>query len=180
MLSDRLCRESDLTCRASSAAVSSVRRRWLRDRSCSRLRKGARYVSSRRFEMRRADRRVRRQVSRNGRPSSSMGAQTYGHAERQPGRHRALAPPTQRNARPGSVGRLTSRNTLLPVSVRPKLGERATVMTKVEEYRARAQECELRANQVRDREARQWFLELARQWHHMADQWADLLAERGR
>jgi hypothetical protein len=66
------------------------------------------------------------------------------------------------------------------LSVRPTLGERATVMTKVEEYRARAQECELRANQVHDREARQWFLELARQWHHMADQWADLLAERGR
>jgi hypothetical protein len=41
-------------------------------------------------------------------------------------------------------------------------------------------ECELRADQVHDREARQWFLELARQWHHMADQWADLLLECGR
>jgi hypothetical protein len=28
-----------------------------------------------------------------------------------------------------------------------------------------------RSDQVHDREARQWFLELARQWHHMADQW---------
>jgi hypothetical protein len=42
------------------------------------------------------------------------------------------------------------------------------VTTKVEEYRARARECELRAGQVHDLEVRQQFLELARQWHHMA------------
>jgi hypothetical protein len=78
------------------------------------------------------------------------------------------------------VGRLQSAEHSVALSVRPTLGERATVMTKVEEYRARARECELRADQVHDREARQWFLELARQWDHMADQWADLLAERGR
>jgi hypothetical protein len=53
-------------------------------------------------------------------------------------------------------------------------------MTKVEEYRAKARECELRAGQVHDLEVRQQFLELARQWDHMAKQWADLLAERGR
>ena len=53
-------------------------------------------------------------------------------------------------------------------------------MTKVEEYRARASECELRAGQVHDLEVRQQFLELARQWRHMAAQWAQLLAERER
>jgi hypothetical protein len=51
-------------------------------------------------------------------------------------------------------------------------------MTKVEEYRAKARECELRAGQVHDREVRQQLLELARQWHHMAEQWVYLLAER--
>jgi hypothetical protein len=53
-------------------------------------------------------------------------------------------------------------------------------MTKVEEYRARASKCELRAGQVHDLEVRQQFLELARQWREMAAQWVDLLAERGR
>jgi hypothetical protein len=53
-------------------------------------------------------------------------------------------------------------------------------MTKVEEYRAKARECELRAGEVHDLEVRQQFLELARQWHQMAPQWADVLAERGR
>jgi len=51
-------------------------------------------------------------------------------------------------------------------------------MTKVEEYRAKARECELRAGQVHDLEVRRQFLELARQWDHMAKHWADLLAER--
>jgi hypothetical protein len=51
-------------------------------------------------------------------------------------------------------------------------------MTKAEEYRAKARECELRAGQVHDREVRQQLLELARQWDHMAEQWVDLLAER--
>jgi hypothetical protein len=53
-------------------------------------------------------------------------------------------------------------------------------MSKVEEYRAKARECELRADQVHDLEVRQQFVELARQWHHMAKQWIELLAERGR
>ena len=53
-------------------------------------------------------------------------------------------------------------------------------MTKVEEYRARARECELRASQVHDLEVRQQLLDLARQWDHMAAQWAELLVERGR
>jgi hypothetical protein len=53
-------------------------------------------------------------------------------------------------------------------------------MTKVEEYHARAHECELRADQVHDPEAKQQFLELARQSRHMAAQWVELLAERGR
>jgi hypothetical protein len=48
------------------------------------------------------------------------------------------------------------------------------VMTKVEEYRARARECELRADQVHDLEVSRQFLDLARQWHQMATQWADL------
>jgi hypothetical protein len=53
-------------------------------------------------------------------------------------------------------------------------------MPKAEEYRARAAECELRADQVHDWEVKEQFLELARQWRHMAAQWAELLAERGR
>jgi hypothetical protein len=53
-------------------------------------------------------------------------------------------------------------------------------MTKAEEYRAKARECELRAGQVHDLEVRQQFLDLARQWDNMAKQWVDLLAERGR
>jgi hypothetical protein len=53
-------------------------------------------------------------------------------------------------------------------------------MTKVEEYRARASECELRSREVHDLEVKQLFLELAQQWRHMAAQWAELLAERGR
>jgi hypothetical protein len=53
-------------------------------------------------------------------------------------------------------------------------------MTKVEDYRARAHECELRADQVHDPEVKQQFLELARQWRHMAAQWAELLTERRR
>jgi hypothetical protein len=58
--------------------------------------------------------------------------------------------------------------------------ERASdAMTKVEGYRARAHECELRANQVHDPEVKQQFLELARQWQHIAIQWVELLAERG-
>jgi hypothetical protein len=52
-------------------------------------------------------------------------------------------------------------------------------MTKPEEYRARARKCELRADQVHDPEVKQQFLELARQWQHMATQWVELLAERG-
>ena len=40
-------------------------------------------------------------------------------------------------------------------------------MTKVEEYHARAHECELRADQVHDPEAKQQFLELARQSRHI-------------
>lgn len=61
-----------------------------------------------------------------------------------------------------------------------ELGAQRDVMTKVEEYRAKARECELRAGQVHDREVRQQLLDLARQWEHMAKQWVDLLAERGR
>jgi hypothetical protein len=52
-------------------------------------------------------------------------------------------------------------------------------MTKVEQYHAKARECELRADQVHDLEVRQQFLELARQWRQMAAQWTDLLADRG-
>jgi hypothetical protein len=53
-------------------------------------------------------------------------------------------------------------------------------MTKTEQYCARAQECELRARQVNDREVRRQFLELARPWRQMAAQWAELSAERER
>jgi hypothetical protein len=53
-------------------------------------------------------------------------------------------------------------------------------MTKVEEYRARGRECELRAGQVHDLEVRQQFREAARQWHQMAAQWTELLVERER
>src|SRR6266540_317792 len=45
------------------------------------------------------------------------------------------------------------------------------VMTETEQYCARAQECELRARQVNDREVRRQFLELARPWRQMAAQW---------
>jgi hypothetical protein len=65
----------------------------------------------------------------------------------------------------------------------PQLAERFTAsdaMIKPEEYRARARECELRADQVHDPEVKQQFPELARQWRHMAAQWIELLAERGR
>jgi len=68
---------------------------------------------------------------------------------------------------------------VLPIGVR-HIGRAGDVMTKVEEYRARARECELRASQVHDLEVRQQFLDLARQWAHMATQWANLLAERKR
>jgi hypothetical protein len=60
------------------------------------------------------------------------------------------------------------------------VGLASDAMTKVEDYRARAHECELRADQVHDPEAKQQLLELARQWRHMAAQWVELLAERGR
>jgi hypothetical protein len=60
------------------------------------------------------------------------------------------------------------------------IGRAGDVMTKVEEYRARASECELRSREVHDLEVKQLFLELAQQWRHMAAQWAELLAERGR
>jgi hypothetical protein len=59
-------------------------------------------------------------------------------------------------------------------------GPASDAMSKVEEYRAKARECELRAGQVHDLEVRQQFLDLARQWDNMAKQWVDLLAERGR
>jgi hypothetical protein len=51
-------------------------------------------------------------------------------------------------------------------------------MSKVEEYRARARECETKAAQVHDPEARRQLLDVARQWDQMADQRAELLAER--
>jgi hypothetical protein len=51
-------------------------------------------------------------------------------------------------------------------------------MNKVEEYRARARECETRAAQVHDPEVRRQFQDLARQWDQMADQRAELLADR--
>jgi hypothetical protein len=51
-------------------------------------------------------------------------------------------------------------------------------MSKVEEYRGRARECETKAAQVHDPEARRQLLDVARQWDQMADQRAELLAER--
>jgi hypothetical protein len=51
-------------------------------------------------------------------------------------------------------------------------------MNKVEEYRARALECETKAAQVHDPEVRRQLLDVARQWDQMADQRAELLAER--
>src|SRR5258708_13334832 len=66
------------------------------------------------------------------------------------------------------------RNALLPIGVRHKTS--GDVMTKVDEYRARASECEPRAREGHDLEVRQQLLELARQWHHMAAQSAHLFA----
>jgi hypothetical protein len=51
-------------------------------------------------------------------------------------------------------------------------------MNKVEEYRARARECETKAAQVHDPEVRRQLLDVARQWDQMADQRGEVLAER--
>jgi hypothetical protein len=46
--------------------------------------------------------------------------------------------------------------------------------TKAEEYREQAADCERRANEVRDPEAKKYFADCARLWRFMAEQ-----AERG-
>jgi hypothetical protein len=43
------------------------------------------------------------------------------------------------------------------------------VTSKAEEYRAKAGECEERAEQTRDSFIRQQLLEIAQKWRHMAD-----------
>ncbi len=45
-------------------------------------------------------------------------------------------------------------------------------MTKAEQYRARARECEINAHNVLDLEVKQQYLDLAEQWRQLAD-WAD-------
>jgi hypothetical protein len=49
-----------------------------------------------------------------------------------------------------------------------------------QDHCARAQECELRARQVNDREVRRQFQSLRDRWRQMAAQWAELSAERER
>jgi hypothetical protein len=41
-------------------------------------------------------------------------------------------------------------------------------MTRAEEYRARAEEAEKRASEVKDIEAKRIYLDMARQWREMA------------
>jgi hypothetical protein len=44
------------------------------------------------------------------------------------------------------------------------------VISKAEEYRARAMDCELRAREVKDPSMKRQFDELAMQWRYMANQ----------
>jgi hypothetical protein len=67
------------------------------------------------------------------------------------------------------------RSALLPLG---RLSIGLAAMSKLEEYRARARECETKAAQVHDPEVWQQLLNVARQWDQMADQRAELLAER--